>query len=289
MKHTSLLESYSQSQDNSLADKIKRSLSSEISSRSSVKLQARVDLLDVSFAVVSIRQETSVSSDVLLSKFSNKSEFIDQPPLFLGLISSDVTCGAFATVNGSRVCAIGDADGSVTLLSCNKQDTVLAKLDCIGSASRPALKIIQHVYPTDSNVVCLWVAYPDSIEQIACNITEGRVAQFIRTLTLKYNEREFGTFNCFEVSINAADRYNIPLDIPDSATASKPHSSYAFPYIISMTDDGFQIWERFFPSPPLSEDLLRCDCPAQRSLRPPALQKGTAFNSFNIFLEFRLN
>ena len=121
------------------------------------------------------------------------------PSFFLGLLSSSVLCGEFVSEHDQQLFVTGDADGSVTLFSCTQQRTKLAELDCSDIPRRPALKITYQPCHSEANVISFWVAYPDSIDQISCNIVDGSVSKFVRTMSLRYSENDFGTFDRFQV------------------------------------------------------------------------------------------
>lgn len=183
--------------DTAILEAVKINLRSEVASWISIELLSSVKIDDgTTLAFTVMKKDLNGSLLVLMTVLSAAAS---PPSLFLGLLSASVLCGEFVTAHDQQLFAIGDADGSVTLFSCTQQRTKLAELDCNDFQRRPALKIIYQPCLSEVNVVSFWVAYPDSIEQISCNIVDGSVSKFVRTVSLKYSENEFGTFDRFQV------------------------------------------------------------------------------------------
>ena len=201
MECASLLESLSRhSPDHSILDSVRQSLRDKIEPRSTFKLLDNVRLNDGTCLVLTTLEDGSnESSMILMTTLSERIEAFESSTVLLQHSDADLTCGIFATTSAGRFCVTGDVDGSVILFSCEKPNNVLAKLDCSDCKKRSVLKIIQDLHHSDNNVICFWVAYSDSIEQIACNITPDRVIQFVKTLSLKFDKNDFGTFHSFEV------------------------------------------------------------------------------------------
>lgn len=183
--------------DVAILEAVKTNLRSEVASWISIELLSSVKVDDgTTLAFTGMKKDLNGSLLVLMTVISAAAS---PPSLFLGLLSTSVLCGEFVSAHDRQLFATGDADGSVTLFSCTQQRTKLAELDCSDFQRRPALKIIYQKCPSEANVVSFWVAYPDSIEQISCNIVDGSVSKFVRTVSLKYNENEFGIFDRFQV------------------------------------------------------------------------------------------
>ena len=201
MESTLLAESLRQQRpDEKIFDALKISLRNEIVSWVSMKLLTSVNLDDDTvLAFSTVRREQNGSSAVIMSCLSTENLTSSVSPLFLGLLSAEVNCGVFATVRGLQLYATGDSDGSITLFSCTKQKLILAELNNSDSRSRPVLQIIHSPYKKETSRVCFWVAYPGIIEQITCKIVDDSVSQFVQTISLTYDEVEFGRFNYFEV------------------------------------------------------------------------------------------
>jgi hypothetical protein len=183
--------------DAPILEAVKMNLRSEVASWISIELLSSIKIDDgTTLAFTVMKKDLNGSLLVLMTVISASAS---PPSLFLGLLSANVLCGEFISAHDQQLFATGDVDGSVTLFSCTQQRTKLAESDCSDFQRRPALKIIYQPCPSEANVVSLWVAYPDSIEQISCNIVEGSVSKFVRTVSLKYSENEFGTFDRFQV------------------------------------------------------------------------------------------
>jgi hypothetical protein len=183
--------------DATILDAVKMNLRSEVASWISIELLSSVKFDDgTTLAFTVMKKDLNGSLLVLMTVISAAAS---PPSLFLGLLSANVLCGEFISAHDRQLFATGDADGSVMLFSCTQQRTKLAELDCSDFQRRPALKIIYQPCPSEANVVSFWVAYPDSIEQISCNIVDGSVSKFVGTISLKYSENEFGTFDRFQV------------------------------------------------------------------------------------------
>ena len=201
MESTLLAESLRQQRpDVKIFEALKISLRNEIVSWVSMKLLTSVNLDDDTvLAFSTVRREQNGSSAVIMSCLSTEKLTSNVPPLFLGLLSAEVNCGVFVTVRGLQLYATGDSDGSITLFSCTKQKVILAELNNSDNRSRPVLQIIHSPYKKETSRVCFWVAYPGIIEQITCKIIDDSVSQFVRTISLAYDEVEFGRFNYFKV------------------------------------------------------------------------------------------
>ena len=201
MEYNSLVEKQSrQSPEHSVLVSVQQILRGKIKPQSTLNLLADVRLDDgTCHAIVSVKEVSNQPCLILMTSMSEKMETSEQPTL-LGRSTTDLTCGTFAKTAFGLLFATGGDDGSVTLSACETPNNVLAKLDrdCM---NRPILKIIQDMHPADNNMICFWVAYSDSVEQIACNITEGRVVKFVKTLILKFSKNDFSTFHSFEVTI----------------------------------------------------------------------------------------
>lgn len=107
-----------------------------------------------------------------------------------------MSCGVALTIGEKQLYAMGNNDGSVTLNLHDENRDILAQLDSIDH-NRRVIAIIHQ--SSSDNTVCLWVAYQDSIDQIACNMIDGEVVKFNRILSFKYNSNDFGNFKSFEI------------------------------------------------------------------------------------------
>ena len=223
-----------QKHDQKILEALKISLRKDIVSWVSLKLLSSVNLdNDTVLAFSTVRRDQNGSTAVIMSCLSSESMTSDVPPLFLGLSSAEVNCGVFATARGLQLYAIGDSDGSITLYSCTQQKVVLAELNNTDNRSRPVLKIIHSPYQkeTYSSRVCFWVAYPGLIEQITCTVVDDSVSQFVRTISLTYDEAEFGRFNHFEVPSCTA----VTVRFLRTLTSHGSH-------ILHNVDDRLSIW-----------------------------------------------
>ena len=202
MEYQLLAEKQSrQSPEHSILVSVQQILRGKIKPQSSFNFLGDIGLDDgTCLTIVSVKEELNQPSLILMCTISEKIEISEQPTALLGRSTTEVTCGTFAKTAIGLLFAIGGADGSVILSSTEVPNNVLAKLDN-DSRNRPVLKIIQDTHPADNNMVCFWVAYSDSVKQIACNVTEGRIVQFVETLVLKFDKNDFSTFHSFEVTI----------------------------------------------------------------------------------------
>ena len=186
--------------DQLILDRVRDDLNNLIKLKSNIKVLAHIDVRDGPCIAVSAVKEADGSSALFMSTLSDQSGAFGQPPLLIGLLAADITCGTFVTVGAQRLFAVGDVNSSVTLFSCQETTTILAKIDYSVSGCKKVLGLIHDRSSIDSKAVSLWVAYADTIEHITCNLIEGRVSQFFCTLVLHYNRNLFGSFDYFEVN-----------------------------------------------------------------------------------------
>ena len=195
-----------QSVDLAVFENVKVQLERELSNWINIRLLTSIVVDNrTTLAFSMIQKELHGSSAVLMSILSPINA---KPTMFLGLLSADVLCGAFASVNGLDLYATGDSDGSVTLFSCMSERTKLAEIDCGDSRNRPILKIIHLPNATSVRMASFWVVYADSIDQITCNVVADSVTPLIRTMSLKFSQNALGTFKGFEVPIQNIDSCN---------------------------------------------------------------------------------
>lgn len=187
-----------QSSDLAVFESVKVQLERELSKWMNIRLLTSIiDDNRTTRAFSMIQKELHGSSAVLMSILS---PINTKPTMFLGLLSADVLCGAFASVNGLDLYATGDSDGLVTLFSCMSERTKLAEMDCGDSRNRPVLKIIHLPNATSPQTVSFWVVYADSVDQITCAVVADSVTPFFRTMSLKFSQNALGTFKGFEVT-----------------------------------------------------------------------------------------
>jgi hypothetical protein len=125
-----------------------------------------------------------------------KNESLVAKLMFLGSSVEGMTVSVEVSVSDKEhYYAVGYNDGSVTLYL-NEDENILAQSDSKGHDQR--VIAISHQSSSD-NTVCLWVAYADCVDQIACKLIDGEVIKFNRILSFKYNSNDFGNFKCFEM------------------------------------------------------------------------------------------
>jgi hypothetical protein len=191
--------SQSQVSDPVLLDRIGKALQNETNYGTKVALLNSLTLENgTAFVFSSVRKETNGVSAILMTTLSTYIQDYQLPALFLGSSNVDFACGTVVFMNNQPFYAVAFTDGLVKVFSCEIENSIIAEYS-IGD--RTVLGIVHQPCLSNSKLLCFFLAYPDSIVQIVCNIFEGNVNQLVPAITLKYDSQEFGTFQCFEVCL----------------------------------------------------------------------------------------